>query len=348
MLFWNTLDVSYIYFKWPWVLLLLALCLILPFLYQKIQKKRWQRALRFSYSSAASHLSHNRSRFKRLLPPLMTLYILFLLIIALSRPTAVVEIPTESVDMMMVVDVSLSMKAKDIQPSRLEAAKLAAKRFIQSLPKDVRVGLIYFAGTSAIQSLPTREHRQIESILDRLAEEDLRPGTALGEGLKDALKAMERRQTLDQQESKKLSPPSAPFKKEGMISPQRVVILISDGDQNTGYPWTVASSQALEESTVVHTVAIGSREVTEIEHEGQFYPVYLDDNTLQQIARITRGSFYRAFKDEDFKAIYEQVRQRAIVFEESHEGMGFIFVGLALFLLLFQQFLLAFWLKRVP
>ncbi len=343
----SAFDLSYLYLKWPWALGLLLLWIFIPVLYQKAQQHRWKNSLRFSYTSASEHLLRNASPFKRLVLPLITFYILFLLILAFSRPTAVIQVPVESVDMMMVVDVSLSMKAKDIVPSRLEAAKRAGERFIQSLPKDVRIGLIYFAGTSAIQSLPTRDHRQIETLLHSLKKDDLRSGTALGEGIKDALKAMALRRKKDL-ENDKAESSQGKTADEKSPSPQRVIVLISDGDQNTGYPWTVASSKALEENVVIHTVAIGSREVSEIEYEGQLYPVYLDDNTLKQIARITEGHFYRAFNESDFKAIYQHVRKRSIVFEESHEDIGFLFVGFALMLFLLQQILAVFWLKRFP
>src|SRR5262249_26480407 len=155
-------------------------------------------------------------------------------ILASARPTVIERIPTYSVDMMLVLDISLSMMAEDIHPSRIEAAKAAAEDFIRSLPDQINIGLEFFAGSPYVVSPPTEDHEKILGLLDSLKKEDLQVRTEIGSALEAALKIL-------QPQSR-----SNPSHKNAM--PHRVIVLMSDGDSREGYPWDVAAVHAREQN----------------------------------------------------------------------------------------------------
>ncbi len=341
MTLFGILDLSTFYFKWPWALILLVFLPFFPLIYLKLEKERWKRALRFSYASVAAQVRRNSPGWKRLVIPLMLFLAVSLLIVSLARPTMTVRVPKQSVDIILVLDISISMLAEDIEPSRIEAARESAIRFAGSLPKDVRLGLSFFAGSSYIISPPTEDHRKIRNLLASLDKDDLEEGTAIGGAIQTALRALEDGQ---RQPASMTTPDSTGEDTQ----PQRVIVLLSDGDQQIGYPWQQAALNAREQNVVIHTVGIGSREGGFIYYNNQRLAVILNEFTLRQIAEMTEGSYHRAFEEKDFRRIYDEVRERSIQWINQDEDLGFLFSALALLLLLGQQMLGVFWLGRFP
>lgn len=332
------------YFAWPWALLLL---LLIPFawaLYLRTLKTRLrQTALKFSQAAVLEQLRHQPPVWKRLLAPLVMTTVCVCLIISLARPMVVTKVPVNSVDMMLVLDISLSMMADDIAPERIEGAKEAAIQFVQSLPRDSRIGLEVFAGDNYVLSPPTNHHDEIEAYLRALRKEDLKPRTEIGSALVTALR------TLKQSEEKPVSPdtknadksqpsiPSpkeeTPMEKQGKL-PSRVIILMSDGDSHEGYPWDQAARDALKDNVIVDTIGIGSRQGGSITYRGMELPVNFDETTLRRIAEIANGDYFRVYQQADFSRVYQQIHNRTIHYEEREVDLGFILAGIALFTVL--------------
>jgi Ca-activated chloride channel homolog len=337
-------DISAFYFVWPWAFLLLGLIPLGWAVYLKHQRQRLQKmAYQFSYTSVLEHIRHQPAVWKRLFVPIIVSLLAVCMIAALARPTVIAKVAVNSVDMMLVLDISLSMMAEDIRPDRLEAAKEAAIRFVESLPRDARVGLEVFAGNSYVLSPPTSRHEEIVAYLRNLRREDLKPRTEIGSALHEALRILKQdadqeanasdeqpknESTQKQDDSKAQEQPQNQPQK-----PDRVIILLSDGDSHEGYPWDQAARDALRDNVVIHTIGVGSPEGGVIEYQGMELPVTFNETTLRHIAEIAHGNYFRVFKESDFRNVYEQIHARTIHYEERDVDLAFLSAGFAFLLL---------------
>lgn len=315
------------YFEWPW---LLALWLLIPLwwvLYVRHERGKWQQALRFSRVALVDYLQRQPMGWRRLARPMALSLMMALLVVALARPVVVGKMPVRSVDMMIVMDISLSMLADDVRPSRLEAARDAAVRFINSLPRDARVGLEVFAGDSFVLSAPTRNHAEVVAILRTLRKEDVRQRTELGSALRAAMTVM-----LPEDQRPGVPPVKSPPASAGK-GPRQVIILLSDGDSHEGYPWTLAAEEARQAHITIHTVGVGHDEATSILYQGMELPVLFSETTLRRIAGLTGGRYFRVAQAADFRRVYDQIRERSVHYEERSVDVGFVAAGLALLLL---------------
>jgi Ca-activated chloride channel family protein len=337
-------DISSFYLVWPWMLLLL---LFIPFgwaLYlRQVRSRLRQRALNFSHAAVLAKIHRQPAAWKRVLAPSCATLLAACLILALARPTVVGKVPVNAVDMMLVLDISLSMMADDISPNRIEAAKEAAIRFVQSLPRDCRIGLEVFAGDNYVLSPPTSHHDEVEGYLRALRKADLKPRTEMGSALVTALRILKQAET--QPEAKDLSASASPEsatpqtprqekrQEKSPKSPQqpsRVVILLSDGDSHEGYPWDQAARDALKDNVIVNTIGIGTRQGGTINYRGMELPVNFDETTLRRIAEIANGSYFRVYQQNDFHRVYKQIRDRTIHYEEREVDLAFVLAGLGL------------------
>lgn len=318
-------------FIWPQALFALVLIPLFWFFRTQYEHFRWQQAFRFSPLGVIDALRLNPSPLKRLWRPVLISLMLLILIVSLARPTATVRYPVKQVNLMLVLDISLSMLAHDIHPTRIEAAKEAAINFIQSLPDDVRVGLELFAGNTYVIQSPSRDRGMAVSYLRSLSERHLQMRTEIGSALKTAVDVLGT---------------TTPSVKNGK-PPQQVIVLLSDGDSQEGYPWNVAVAQARAQNITIHTVGIGSNDDTDIIYKGQSYPVRFNETTLRQIASTAGGQYFRVFSHDDFKKVYDQVTHQSIVMEERKDELTALGVGLALLLLCLGLLGEAFWIRRV-
>jgi len=347
-------GLSSFYFVWPWALLLL---LLIPFAWslylRQLKSKLRQTALKYSHTAVLAQIRRQPAPWKRLLGPLLTTIIAVCLIISLARPTVVAKVPVNSVDMMLVMDISLSMMADDINPNRLEAAKDAAIHFVRSMPRDSRIGLEVFAGDSYVLSPPTSHHDEVEAYLQALRKEDLKPRTLMGSAIETALKTLkqaeakskddEKVQTGEQSDDQpEANQTEDNAKKRAGKKPSRVIILMSDGDSHEGYPWDQAARDALRDNVIVNTIGIGSKQGGTITYRGLDLPVNFDETTLRRIAEIANGSYFRVYQQTDFSRVYRQIQERTIHYEQREVDLGFILAGLGLLSLLagFVAFLL--------
>jgi Ca-activated chloride channel family protein len=331
------------HFVWPQALLLMLFLPVWWYHYaQSIRRQIEQQALVFSYTALVAQLTkvtQQGKSWKRLLYPCTLCFIFLSLIVALARPMVNIPVSVQSADVILVLDISLSMMANDIKPTRLEAAKRAAANFISDLPENIRVGLTVFAGDVYVLSPPTRKHAELIADLDALRQDDLKPRTEIGSALHAALqilakeKSKAQRATAQSKSShsklqKEESPISNPT--ESNTNRDQAIVLLSDGDSHEGYPWDRAAMDAEKAHVRIDAIGIGSAQGGVIHYQGMELPVSFDERTLRQIAQIAHGQYFRAYQASDFQAAYSQIQAHTVHTENMDVELSFIFAGLAL------------------
>ncbi len=363
------------YFTWPWAFVLLILIPLWWLGYARYCRRKWQNlALSFSYASVAAHLKATSGQWKRLLYPLTVSFLILTMVVGLARPTLNAHVPVQSADIILVLDISLSMMADDIRPNRLEAAKRAAVDFVRGLPADMRVGLEVFAGVPYLLASPTRQHEEVIADLNALQLSDLRPRTEIGTALHEALSALYRTGVRDQpssppadlenssddapvpadekasdaETSSEAEKKSQSAEKSSSIQEShpvqahrtsRAIVLLSDGDSHEGYPWERAAQDAARAGVVIHSIGIGSLEGDTISYRGLELPVIFDETTLHQIAEIAHGRYFRILKESDFRPAYQQIQAHTVHYEERDIDLSFITAAFGLLVLLGALFL---------
>jgi Ca-activated chloride channel family protein len=320
---------------WPQVFWGMLLLPLVVWLWMDLETQRLKRALRFSPIEALRLAKLAPSRWKRMSTLFLLLMMVVCLLMAAARPYQKIWIPNRTIDLMLVMDISLSMMADDVKPNRLTSAKEAARHFVDSLPEEVRVGLTLFAGNTYLVSPVTKDHRSVSADLHSLNTSDLQPRTEMGSAMQVALKSLAEPQSLDQKNTK-----------SAKIPPLKVMLLMSDGDSHEGYPWRQAVLNSRKQRVVVHTVGIGTDETVSIRYKNQVLPVQFSEQTLKAIAEGTGGKYFRVFRGEDFQSVYDWIGDRALSFEEKKEDRGWIFVILALGLGFLALVLERFWVRR--
>jgi Ca-activated chloride channel family protein len=167
-------------FLWPGMLWLLMAVPALVAVYVLLLRRKKKAALRYASLSLVKEALGAGQRFRRHVPPLLFLLALATMLVAVARPAAIVRLPTQQQTIILAMDVSGSMRAKDVEPNRLVAAQEAAKAFVADLPRGVRVGVVSFAGTAAVVQPPTQNREDIVAAIDRF---QLQRGTAIGSGI---------------------------------------------------------------------------------------------------------------------------------------------------------------------
>ncbi|HNR66721.1 MAG TPA: VWA domain-containing protein [bacterium] len=311
--------------------------ILIVFLFIAFRAKK--RALqRFGNLELLQKLIANTSRSRQIAKSVAFLLAIVLLLLALARPQIGIryeDISREGIDLLIAIDVSASMLARDIQPSRLQKAKHEVEGLINLLRGD-RVGLIAFAGVPFVQCPLTLDYGAAKMFLD-VMDTDLipTPGTAIGAAIRKAIETFERKERK--------------FK---------VLILITDGEDHSGEA-LVAAEEAEREGIIIYTVGIGLPQGEPIpmqsgervpasfkkDRQGQVVITKLDEVTLEKIALQTGGKYYRASSAEDeLKKIYAEISEmekkelgsrRYAQFEDRYQYV----LGFALLLLLIETLL---------
>ena len=263
-----------------------------------------------------------RTRRFLILVPLAILLLagLSAMIFAVARPQAVITLPTRVDAIILAMDVSGSMRATDVAPNRITAAQNAAKAFVADQPGQVRVGVVAIAATAAVVQSPTDKREDINRAIDRF---QLQRGTALGSGLVLSLATLLPNSGIDVEriitgqsspswtrdaarqaeiDSFKPVPPGS----NGSVA----IVLLSDGESNTGADLLEAGKMAAERGVRVYTVGIGTTEGTTLTADGWSMRVRLDEETLKKLATMTRGDYFRAGNATDLKKIYRNLSAR--------------------------------------
>jgi Ca-activated chloride channel family protein len=225
---------------------------------------------------------------------------------------------------MLVIDTSGSMRAKDVNPSRIEAAQQAAQQFIQDKPSRLRVGLVTVAGTAALAQAPTEERDALLKALDYLP---LQYGSALGTGILVSLEALLPgagidaqkiiNEASDQGSAKKSTDmgKSLDEKNKAAQQPQAsasrgknmAIVLMSDGQSNMGPELQKMAELAAAHEVKVYTVGIGTAEGDVVHMQGRSMRVKLEDDALKKVSAMTQGEYFRADSTEGLKNVYDKL-----------------------------------------
>jgi Ca-activated chloride channel homolog len=284
-------------FEHVWYFLFLLVVLGLVGLYIVVALSRHRRMLRFANMELLESVAPKRPSRWRHLPAILLVFALLSFTVAMAGPTHDVRIPRNRAVVMLVIDVSQSMRATDVSPSRLAAAQDAAKQFAGQLTPGINLGLIAFAGTATVLVSPTTNHDATKTAIDKL---QLADRTATGEGIFTALQAIA---TVGAVIGGGDAPP-----------PARIV-LMSDGKEtvpsnpdNPKGAYTAART-AKDQGVPISTVSFGTP-YGYVEINGQRQPVPVDDETLKKMAELSGGESYNASSLEQLKAVFTNLQQQ--------------------------------------
>ena len=342
-------------FHWPEALWLLAAVPVLIAIYLLVLRRKKKLALRYASLSMVKDALGAGQKFRRHIPPLLFLVALVLMLAAVARPVAIVTLPTQHETIILAMDVSGSMRAKDVEPNRLSAAQAAARAFVADQPRTTRIGVVSFAATAAVVQPPTRNREDILAAIDRF---QLQRGTAIGSGIIVALATIfpdggidvtsliygrdaPRNVPLDARKENKDFKPVPP----GSYT-NAAIILLTDGQRTTGPDSLEAAKMAAERGVRVFTVGVGTPNGEILGFEGWSMRVRLDEETLKQIANITRGEYYYAGNATDLRKIYETLNSRLGLEKKETEITALVVAAAALTALL-SALLSLLWFNRI-
>ena len=284
-------------FEHVWFLLFLVVVLGLIGLYVVVQLARHKRMLRFANMELLESVAPKRPSRWRHVPAILLVLSLLLLTVAMAGPTNDVRIPRNRAVVMLVIDVSQSMRATDVPPSRLVAAQEAAKQFADQLTPGINLGLIAYAGTATVLVSPTTNRDATKTAIDKL---QLADGTATGEGIFTALQAIA---TVGAVIGGGDEPP-----------PARIV-LMSDGKEtvpsnpdNPKGAYTAART-AKDQGVPISTVSFGTP-YGYVEINNQRQPVPVDAEMLKKIAELSGGEAYTASSLEQLKEVFTNLQEQ--------------------------------------
>ena len=327
-------------FDWPAALWGLALVPLLAGVYLFAHRRKRRYAVRFTNLDLLANVVTESPRWRRHLPPLMTLLALAALVVAVARPHADLKTPKERASVVLVLDVSGSMQATDVQPNRLTAAREAAKTFSEQIPAKFRLGLVSFNQQSQVLVPPTRDRRLVASALDGL---EAGGGTAIGDSIETSLTSLRdvTERTRPQRERRSGRRRGAPA----------VIVLLSDGKNTGGTDPVEVAAQARRSGVAIYTVALGTPDGTvDLPGESGFaqtIPVPPDPTTLKEIASTTGGRFFDAPSAGRLESIYEGLGSRIGYETERHE-ITVAFAGAGLGLLTIGGVMSLLWFGRLP
>jgi len=305
--------VSHAFLAPGWLWLLVAVAALLA-LYVVLQLRRRAYAVRFANLELLGKLAPRRPGWRRHLAFALLLLSLASLATAMAKPTRDTRVPRDRATVMMAIDVSLSMRAEDVEPNRLEAAQAAAKEFVGLLPPRINLGLVTFSGTASVAVAPTTDRAAVLRAIDTL---ELAERTAIGEAIFSCLDAI---RTFQAQLQGQDGAEAAPAR----------LVLMSDGSNTWGRSPEQAVGAAKQAEVPVSTIAFGTDNGF-IELEGDRVAVPVNHEQLQGIADGTGGSYYAAASAEELASVYRDLgSQIGYTIERREVTTWFVATGLLL------------------
>ncbi len=335
--------------------------------YVLVLRYRTKAALRYASLGLVKQAQGPGNRMRRHVPPLLFLLGLTFLIAALARPAALITLPSQRETIVLSMDVSGSMRASDVAPKRITAAQIAARDFISEQPPGARIGLVAFSTSAMEMQAPTLNREDLLAAVDRLEPQRF---TAVGSGILVALKSIFPDADIDvggfrgdisrgrSDAGRPLRLGGAPLGQAPKAEPEAVlpvapgsyknaiIILMSDGSTNAGADPIEAARIAANKGVRVFTVGFGTEGGGTVEFEGRTMQVRLDEDTLKQVAEITRGSYFRASSGADLKQIYKSLTTK-LVMETQKTEITALFAGVAVVLTAVAALLSMMWFGRL-
>ncbi|MRR30224.1 VWA domain-containing protein [bacterium] len=339
-------------FLWPGMLVGLCLVPIIFGVYVIINRRRQKRLSTFGFSTPGTKLSPG---IRRHIPSALFLLSLLIILLALARPQAQVSLPRIEGTVIMVMDVSASMGATDVDPSRLEAAKASAREFIQSQPETVEIGLVSFSSSGFTIESPSRDTTALLAAIDRL---EPTAGTSLGQGILSALNTIAMDAGL--LNADQIPTPAAPGSPQQLdpgasellsqlpegIYPSSVIVLFSDGENNFSVNPIEIAAAAADHGVRVDALGFGTTAGSTLEVGGFSVHTALDEAMLQQITTAAGGKYYPAQGQPDPQAVYANLSPELVVKTELMEVTS-LFAGASILMLLVGSTFSMAWFNRL-
>ena len=344
-------------FLWPQYLWLMLAVPLLVLFYLWLLGRRKKLVLRYASVAIVKQAMGRGPGWRRHVPPGLFLVAVAALLFAASRPLATVTLPSDHATIMLTMDVSLSMRATDVKPTRLVASQVAAKAFLQELPKGIRVGIVTFAGTAQLVQPPTLNRDDLVAAIDRF---QMQRGTAVGSGIVVALAELFPDEGIDlgemtygaQKRGKSLddSAKAKPKKEFVPVPPgsfeSAAIVLLTDGRRTTGIDTQEAAQMAARHGVRVYAIGLGTVDGTIPGFEGWSYYLRLDEPSLKSVAQVTQGQYFYAGNADDLKTVYEKLGTRLQVDKKETELSGLLAL-LAAVLAISASALSMVWFNRV-
>ena len=337
-------------FLWPSMLWLLLAVPALVAAYLWLLRRRAPAALRYPDLGLLREALGAGPGWRRHLPPALMPLAVAAALLAAARPVATITLPADQQTLLLAMDVSLSMRAEDVAPNRMEAAQAAARSFVRELPPGVRVGIVAFAGTASLVQAPTRDREALVAAIDGF---QLQRATAVGSAILVSLASLFPDAAIELDERLFGGPGTAGAGPSGSAAgpgagpppgsrsgppdpaapkPARVgsaaIVLLTDGRTTTGPDPLEAARTAAAMGVRVFTVGFGSGEGASVAFNGYSMFMRFDEEALRAIASITGGDYFHAPGGEDLQRIYRELGAR-IALETARTEVGALFAALA-------------------
>ncbi|MGB4862884.1 MAG: VWA domain-containing protein [Tepidiformaceae bacterium] len=332
-------------FAWPLALVALILVPLAIALYVLAQYRRPKYAARFTNLDLLANVVEKTPGWRRHIPAVLGLLALVALLAAVARPQWDHKVPKEEATVVLVTDISGSMTAKDIEPSRLAAAQEAAHTLVSELPEGFRISLVTFSSGVQTVVAPTSDKPLVDSAIDALQPAG---GTAMGDGIVEGIAASKLNSEIP---DARIAPTDsgAPAKSE---NPPVIMVLLSDGANTLGRTDPIdAAQQAADDGIPIFTIALGTQDgvATVLDNQGRQRTLRVppDEETLQEIAEMTGGDFFSAPSANELQSIYGNLGSK-IGFNVETTEITAAFAAVAAALLLAAGGLSLLWFNRFP
>jgi Ca-activated chloride channel family protein len=320
-------------FLWPQYLWLLPVAALLPVAYVWLMRRRSRAAV--SYSGLATVRAAASRSWRRHLPPALFLLSCCVLLLAAARPVARVPLPWARSSILLAMDISLSMRVSDVQPTRMVAAQEAAKAFVRELPPGIEVGLVAFAGSSHVAQRATLDRGSLIQSIDAF---QMQLGTAVGDAIVLCLAELFPEQGIDLGQSTTSSTPprGRSLDERAKPAPPRfdpvppgsynaaAIILLSDGRRTSGIDTLVAAKMAADRGVRIYVIGLGTVDGEAATPEGMAIYMKLDEPTLREVARMTGGEYHHAGTAENLRGVYQHLGSRMQVLTRETELAGLL------------------------
>ncbi len=333
-------------FIWPVMLLTLFLMPLFVGLYLWLQQRRRRLVANYGMFGFLQEPIGRRLGLRRHIPPTLFLTGLALLSVAMARPEMVVHLPRVEGTVILAFDVSGSMAADDLEPTRMEAAKVAARKFVEQQPPSVLVGVVAFSDSGFAVQAPTDDQEAILSTIDRLAPQ---LGTSLANGIFASLNTLAAETKPTSRLYSNLTPTPTPpptAVPPGTFMPA-VIVLLTDGENNETPDPLAAAQAAADRGVRIHTVGVGSAAGSTLSIDGFIIHTQLNEALLQRISELTGGSYYNAENEEELVTIYQNFDTQLVIKPEKMEITS-IFAGASILVLMMGGTFSLLWFSRWP
>jgi Ca-activated chloride channel family protein len=346
-------------FLWTDMLWLLLLAPLAVTGYVYLLRRRKKMAVRFPHLALIIQSLDARSRIKRHIPPALLLVALCLLIIAMARPSAVVTLASRGGTIIMAMDVSGSMRAADVAPTRINAAQAAAKTFVQEREQPIKIGIVGFSGAAFLVQPPTTDTKALDTAIDNLQPQFT---TAIGSAVITSLQTIFPQikvdtmvpgfggeqftsgEPLDPSKAAKPKPPPPPVPPGSYKS--AAIVLMTDGRNTTGPDPIDAARIASNLGVRVFTIGFGTANGRMVSFYGRSIRAVLDEDTLKRMASITGAQYFHAQSAMELTNIYKQLTTK-LQKESEETEISVFFVAGAVFFSALSVLLSLMWYQRV-